>query len=173
MGGDIDVTSQIGKGTTFTLSLPMKAGRVQKPTPAADSAPATEATRHAGGTILVVEDYAANIMVITMMLENFGYTVEVASSGEAALRKVNERATPYNAILMDVQMQDMDGLEATRRIRALERRKGFQHIIIGVTANALAGDRDRCLQAGMDDYLSKPIHPTLLEQKLQQLPRAA
>ena len=66
-------------------------------------------------------------------------------------------------------MQGMDGLETTKRIRAMEKDKSFNHIIIGVTAHALAGDRDKCLQSGMNDYVSKPIHPEILAQKLKQL----
>jgi CheY-like chemotaxis protein len=121
----------------------------------------------------VVEDYAANVMVATLMLENLGYNVEVVSSGNEALRKVRERVAPYTAILMDVQMQDMDGLEATRCIRAMEKEKGFRHYIVGVTAHALAGDREKCLDAGMDDYMSKPIHPDILAQKLSRTAQAA
>src|SRR5262249_13448515 len=86
-----------------------------------------------------------------------------------AIKKISTRPVPYAAILMDVQMQGMDGYETTRRIRDIEREKGFRHFIIGVTAHALAGDRDKCLAAGMDDYMSKPIHPELLEKKLAQV----
>jgi CheY-like chemotaxis protein len=125
------------------------------------------------GTVLVVEDYAANVMVATMILENLGYTVDVAPSGAEAIRKVQGRRTPYIAILMDVQMQDMDGFETTRRIRALEKTLGFRHFIIGVTAHALAGDRDHCIEAGMNEYMSKPVHPDILAQKLGTLARAA
>jgi CheY-like chemotaxis protein len=92
----------------------------------------------------------------------------VANSGAEALEKIVARSKPYQAVLMDVQMQDMDGYETTRRVRALEQNKGFRHYIIGVTAHALAGDREKCLAAGMDDYMSKPINPDLLQQKLMQ-----
>jgi two-component system, sensor histidine kinase len=74
---------------------------------------------------------------------------------------------------MDVQMQDMDGFEATKQVRAIEKEKGIRHFIIGVTAHALAGDRDKCLDAGMDDYMSKPIHPDLLAQKISSRAKAA
>jgi len=172
MGGDITVSSQVGQGSAFTLSLPLQATQALKPVVVAEK-PAPLPFVPAEGSILVVEDYAANVMVVTMMLENLGYKVDVASSGTEAIRKVQDSATPYVAILMDVQMQDMDGLEATRRIRMLEKEKGWRHFIVGVTAYALAGDRDRCLEAGMDDYLSKPIHPNLLAQKLSQPSKAA
>ena len=125
------------------------------------------------GNILVVEDYSANIMVATLMLEHLGYTVDVAKSGTEALKKVREREEPYVAILMDVQMHGMDGFETTRRVREVEKEKGLQHFIIGVTAHALAGDREKCIEAGMDDYMSKPINPDILEQILNQLSQAA
>jgi CheY-like chemotaxis protein len=135
--------------------------------------PATSGTTHSTGTILVVEDYAPNIMVATLMLEHLGYTADIAKSGTEALEKLKNAKAPYTAILMDVQMQDMDGFETTRRVRAFEKEKGLNHFIIGVTAHALAGDRDNCLDAGMDDYMSKPIHPDILAQKLNALPKAA
>jgi CheY-like chemotaxis protein len=125
------------------------------------------------GKILVVEDYAANIMVATMMLENLGYATDVAKSGSEALLKIRECTVPYIAILMDVQMQSMDGYETTRRLRKLEKEKSMHHFIIGVTAHALAGDREKCLEAGMDDYMSKPIHFDILAQKLSKLNSAA
>jgi len=169
MGGDIVVMSAPGKGSTFTLSLPLQLEK-EKKAPVALSPAAAGSMR---GTVLVVEDYFPNIMVATMMLEHLGYVAEVTRSGAEAIQKIEERKTPYTAILMDVQMQDMDGYEATRRIRALENTKGFRHFIIGVTAHALAGDRDHCLEAGMDEYMSKPIHPDILAEKLSQLAKAA
>jgi len=125
-----------------------------------------------GGTILVVEDYEPNIMVVTVMLELLGYATEVAMCGAESLQKILARTTPYTAILMDVQMQDMDGFEATRRVRELEKQKGFRHFIIGVTARALVGDRAQCIESGMDDYISKPIHLDLLAEKLRLLSKA-
>jgi len=171
MGGDITVSSQLGEGSVFTFVLPLQLGTPQKPVAVKDTiSPSNLASQ---GTVLVVEDYAANVMVATLILESLGYTVDVATSGSEAIRKIQDRPAPYAAILMDVQMQDMDGLEATRRIRVLEQEKGFRHYIIGVTAHALAGDRDKCLEAGMDDYMSKPIHMDRLAQKLNQPAHAA
>ena len=119
-----------------------------------------------GNEILVVEDHAANILVVTTMLEYLGYTTDVATCGTAAIQKIMARTLPYTAILMDVQMRDMDGLETTRQIRALEKEKRFSHFIIGATAHALVSDRTRCIEAGMNDYISKPIPLDLLAQKL-------
>lgn len=173
MGGDITVTSQVNEGSVFTLSLPLKAGQAKLPGQVKEKAMSSTETTTARGIILLVEDYAANVLVASMMLENLGYTVEVASSGNEALKKVQECMQAYAAILMDVQMQGMDGLETTQRIRVLEKEKGLRHLIIGVTAHALAGDRDRCLQAGMDEYMSKPIHPDVLAQRLGHSSEAA
>lgn len=121
------------------------------------------------GTVLLVEDYAPNVLVASMMLENLGFTVVAAEDGKKALAYVQEASAPFVAILMDVQMQGMDGFETTGKIREMEAEKGFRHTIIGVTAHALAGDRERCIAAGMDDYLSKPIHPDILASKLRAL----
>ena len=121
----------------------------------------------------MVEDYAANVLVATLLLEHMGYSADVANSGPEAIKKIENTQKPYTAILMDVQMQGMNGLETTQHIRALESEKGFRHHIIGLTAHAFVGDRDKCLAAGMDDYLSKPVQPDLLAQKLRQQPARA
>ena len=171
MGGDITVSSTPGQGSIFNLSLTLpiaiqkKAALTQT---AAVVAPPTSSSR-----ILIVEDYAPNVLVATLMLEHLGYVADIAKSGTEALERVRANKNAYTAILMDVQMQDMDGFETTRQIRLLEKEKGIRHFIIGVTAHALAGDRERCLDAGMDDYMSKPIHPDLLAEKLMLLERAA
>lgn len=117
-------------------------------------------------TVLLVEDYPAGLMVGTMMLEHLGYTVEPASSGQEAIDKVFAAAKPFMAILMDVQMPGMDGFTTMKHIRELEQKKGYRNTIIAVTAQAMAGDRELCLSKGMDDYISKPIHPDILEKKL-------
>jgi len=103
------------------------------------------------------------------MIEHLGYAVELASCGQEAIEKVRAATGPFMAILMDVKMRDMDGFEATKSIRKLEQEKGYSNTIIAVTAHALAGDRESCLEAGMNDYISKPIHPDILAQKLAAL----
>ncbi|RPJ50369.1 MAG: response regulator, partial [Chloroflexi bacterium] len=105
--------------------------------------------------ILVVEDNAINQNLVLLMLERMGYRADVAGNGLEALEAL--RRQMYDAILMDVQMPEMDGLEATRRIRQ-EFEESNQPRIIAMTANAMSGDREICLEAGMDDYISKPIH---------------
>jgi len=121
------------------------------------------------GTVLLVEDYLPGILVGTLMIEHLRYKVETASSGKEAIEKVRDAGCAYMAILMDIQMHDMDGFEATAIIRKLEQEKGYCNTIIAVTAHALAGDRQRCLNVGMNDYISKPIHPDILAQKLAAL----
>ena len=112
------------------------------------------------------------MLVSTMMIEHLGYAVETADCGLEAIEKVRLATRPFMAILMDVQMQGMNGFEATKIIRELEKAKGFSNTIIAVTAHALAGDRRRCLEVGMNDYISKPIHPDILAQKLAVLAQA-
>jgi two-component system, sensor histidine kinase len=165
MGGDITVETCVGKGSVFTLTAPLLSGDEDEIilSSAPDSPPSQ------GGNILLVEDYRPNVMVATMMLEEIGYAVVAAESGQEAIDTLYNTKTPFLAVLMDVQMHGMDGLETTRRIREWEKDTGRRHTIIGVTAHALAGDRERCLAAGMDDYISKPIHPDILATTLSRL----
>ncbi len=116
--------------------------------------------------ILLVEDYPANVLVATTLLEDFGYSYEVATSGEEAIRKIQQ--SQFNAALMDVELGDvLCGFETTRRVRSWEQDQARSRLpIIAMTAHALAGDRERCLDAGMDDYISKPFDVEELRDKL-------
>ncbi|MEJ7931849.1 ATP-binding protein [Ramlibacter sp. AN1015] len=151
MGGDIRLSSAPGCGATFTLEIPMvEAAGEPAVAPEASSAGASDA-------ILLVEDNPINQLVAEALLDKLGFsTVRVAENGEEAVRLCQEQ--PFAAVLMDCQMPVMDGFEATRRLREL----GFDMPIIALTAGAVSDDRDRCLAAGMNDYLAKPIDAGLL-----------
>ncbi|MES2207592.1 MAG: response regulator [Pseudomonadota bacterium] len=118
-------------------------------------------------SILLVEDYAPNILVATLFLEQFGYTCDVAKNGREALEMIEHSRENYIVVLMDVQMHELNGFETTKIIREQEDAKSLARLpIIGMTAHALAGDRERCIEAGMDDYISKPFDPMELKEKL-------
>lgn len=118
-----------------------------------ESANSVAAPRNGGSLrILMAEDNAINQRVGKLILQRAGYNIDLVADGNEALEA--HRAHPYDVILMDCQMPTMDGFEASRQIRQLQQP---QPIIIAVTANALVGERERCLNAGMDDYLSKPF----------------
>ncbi len=121
--------------------------RATPPPPASEAAPATDSPR-----ILIAEDNAINQKVVMLILRRAGFNIDVVSDGNEAVEAHRQR--PYDLILMDCQMPSMDGFEASRHIRKLNTP---QPVIIAVTANALVGERERCLDAGMDDYISKPF----------------
>ena len=119
--------------------------------------------------ILLAEDNVVNQKLALRFLEQMGYRADIASNGLEAVESVERQ--PYDVVLMDVQMPEMDGLEATRRICARWRR-GERPRIVAMTANAMQGDREMCLAAGMDDYLTKPIRvERLVEALLAAVPR--
>ncbi len=122
--------------------------------------PASAAT----ADVLVVEDDPVNQKVIARMLEHCGRKARLVADGLQAVDAVAQQA--YNLVLMDIHMPNLDGLEATRRIRA----NGSKVKIIALTADALVGDREKCLAAGMDDYLAKPVRLDDLRRTLQQFP---
>jgi signal transduction histidine kinase/CheY-like chemotaxis protein/HPt (histidine-containing phosphotransfer) domain-containing protein len=153
--------------------LPSMPAAVPAAAPAASAAPpagtaAAAADGTIGGTVLLVEDNAVNRQVAQRLLSLVGVGFEVAENGRQALERL--ASGRYGAVLMDCQMPIMDGYAATRAIRKLEAdgaRAG--HLpIIAMTANAMAGDREKCLNAGMDDYMSKPLNRALLEQTLRK-----
>jgi two-component system, sensor histidine kinase and response regulator len=119
--------------------------------------------------VLLAEDGKANRMVATGLLRKWGHSVEVALDGEEAVTRWQKE--PFDVILMDVQMPVLDGLEATRRIRHLEAGSGHHIPIIAMTAQAMKGDRERCLAAGMDDYVAKPIRRHELRKALRNVPQ--
>jgi two-component system sensor histidine kinase/response regulator len=151
MGGEIGVSSAPGRGSTFwfTVLLARAALAEQAPAPASPVPP----SNLAGARVLLAEDNPINQQVAVELLQGVGVMVDVAANGQEALNAVQARG--YDAVLMDLQMPVMDGLQATQAIRAIPRFKGLP--IIAMTASVMAGDRDRCLEAGMSDHISKPI----------------
>lgn len=164
MGGDIRVKSTQGQGTRFTVVLPLQRCETAAPKAAPLQTTAGPA-QESGAPILLVEDYEPNILVAKTLLEGFGYHCDVAKNGNEGIRRFN--AKRYELILMDMQMPGMDGFEAIRRIRRLETERGsIRTPIIAMTALTMAGDREKCLDAGADDYISKPFEIDELEKKL-------
>jgi len=117
--------------------------------------------------LLMADDNAVNQKVALRLFDQMGYHIDIAADGHEAIEAV--RAHAYDIIFMDVQMPEMNGLEATRRIREIERESGKpRSVIIAMTASAMSGDRERCLDAGMDDYLAKPVRPEAVQSALER-----
>ena len=114
--------------------------------------------------ILIAEDNDVNQLVFGQILNGFGLSYRIAGNGRTAVEMY--RALRPRLVLMDVSMPEMNGYEATRAIRAIEAQSGDHTPIIGVTAHALKGDREKCIEAGMDDYLPKPVSPDRLGAKI-------
>jgi CheY-like chemotaxis protein len=157
MGGSINVKSAIGRGSVFTvrLQLEQSTGLSEQPRVVPVPVPAGLAAAR-GKTVLLVEDNAVNAFISAASLESMGVASVHALNGNEAFSLYQERS--FDAVLMDCEMPVMDGFAATRLIREFEAKTGRPRTpIIALTANALTGDREHCLQHGMDDYLSKPI----------------
>ena len=119
--------------------------------------------------ILVAEDHAVNRKLVTTLLRTRGHTVKAVENGRAAVGAIDAASERFDVVVMDLQMPEMGGLEATQAIRALERPTGSRVPILALTAHALRGDRERCLQAGMDEYMSKPIDADQLTVTVERL----
>lgn len=161
MGGAIGVDSRVGEGSTFWFTARfVKSDQVVEPSllPDTESAEDNLVLRHGGTRILLGEDEPINQEVTREQIEDVGLIVDLAVNGAEAVRLA--RQNPYDLILMDMQMPVMDGLDATREIRRLP---GYATVpILAMTANAFGEDRYKCLDAGMDDFLSKPVLPEIL-----------
>ena len=166
MGGRITVKSEQGKGSEFTISLRFPIGEAKtEQTP-----PAAKASASAGKKLLVVEDNELNLEIASTLLKEAGFEVDTAENGKIAVEKVEAAsADRYDLILMDIQMPEMDGYEATRRIRALPDTKKAALPIVAMTANAFEDDRKNALRAGMNGHIAKPLDIPKLFQVLSEL----
>ncbi|MBF0181652.1 MAG: response regulator [Magnetococcales bacterium] len=165
MGGTIEVSSAFGEGSLFCVDLPMLTAVGAWPDVAKPQAAATGAALPPGLRLLLVEDDPVNQAVIRGMLQSTCEGIEVAPNGVAALRILAEKR--FDLVLMDCQMPEMDGYRACREFRALEP-PGRHTPVIALTANAMQGDRELCLAAGMDDFLSKPVRKGEILAMLQR-----
>jgi two-component system, sensor histidine kinase len=157
MGGRISLTSSLGQGSTFSFTVCCQVCEQYtiKPKTAVANVPSPVALGRL--RILLAEDNRVNQLLVVRLLENQGHRVFVVNDGQAALRALEEQS--FDLILMDIQMPEMDGLEATRILREHEKAGKKNVPIIALTAHAMKGDRDKCLAVGMHGYISKPIEP--------------
>ncbi|WP_203098511.1 ATP-binding protein [Skermanella rosea] len=170
-GGDITVRSEVGKGSIFSFTVRCQPGPDIVEAPLPD--PAQEAVDHGPLRLLVVDDVEVNRTLMDSLLTRRGHSVELATNGAEAVAAVAGADAPFDLVLMDIQMPVMDGCSAAEAIRTLPPPFGTIPVV-AVTAHAMAGDRERYLAAGMNDYVSKPVRPAELfaaiERVMSKLP---
>ena len=184
MGGEIWIESALGEGSTFHFAVRLaktasaaespiaRSGKDLRPLgterePAPTTIPATVLPPGGSLNILVAEDNQVNQRIAVAMLEKIGHRVTLASNGVEAVAQWAQGS--FDLIFMDVHMPELDGLDATRRIRSKEQANGTEIPIIAMTANAMSGDRERCIASGMNDYISKPVSRRSIEEAIERL----
>ena len=176
MGGDISVNSEENKGSTFSVSLPLKRSTITVDEWKSKHAEIPKRNVHQllaeklPLSILVAEDHPINQQLMQILLRKLGYEPTIVVDGAGVLNQLQK--TPFDLIFMDVQMPIIDGLEATRQIYSSFSQKEIP-IIIAMTANALQGDREDCINAGMHDYVAKPLTPGIVEEMIRKWGKAA
>lgn len=167
MGGTLDLESTLGQGSTFTVRLPLPPSAPSEAHQPATRAPETTGASSVNAHVLVADDNDVNRLVLQLQLEGLGARVDSVPSGALALESLGRQA--YDLLLLDCQMPGLDGYEVARRIRDDPRLDNLP--VIAVTAHAMRGARNRCLEAGMDDYLAKPFRegelPAVIERWLR------
>jgi signal transduction histidine kinase/CheY-like chemotaxis protein len=168
MGGEIAAKSELGAGSRFWFEVPLPAATSSIRQPAREQSVrrGQQKSEQRGALVLVVEDSPVNRVVAVGVLERCGYHVHVVNDGREALQALSSQR--YDAVLMDCQMPDVDGYQATEELRRRERGSSYHTPVIAMTAHAMVGDRERCLAAGMDDYLSKPVRSQILAEVLER-----
>jgi signal transduction histidine kinase/CheY-like chemotaxis protein len=162
MGGQLHVESRVDEGSRFWIDLPLEPAPDEAPQRAPAATPADEASV----SVLLVEDDPVNQMVVQEMLKMLGCQVDVVDDGDAGRRAA--ASCPYDIVFMDCHMPVMDGYAATRAIRDDEQRSGTRTTIVALTADSLASDRERCLQSGMDDFMTKPVSSSQLSATIER-----
>jgi CheY-like chemotaxis protein len=155
--------AELREALTRILGAPEQNGETS---PATHNSPGGALDPSRSLSILLAEDNVVNQRVASRLLEKRGHRVVVAVNGREALKALEEKS--YDLVLMDVQMPEIDGLEATAKIREMEKLTARHQLVVALTAHAMKGDVERCLSAGMDGYLSKPIRPQELDDLLDK-----